>query len=519
MSQQLIKFREKGFTLISKACDRERAFTLRRTCKQNLVKVQRGFTLIEILVGVSVIGALAAIALISFTGPQKSAKDIKRKEDIKNYLVALELYYNQNDSYPVVSGTVPLSSICGQIGVDDCPDDPMPAQQYQYQTDSIGAQYAVWTALEDEPSYWAGCSSGVTGNASTLPTDGNCIVEAPGVAPPSPAQCSEGCTVTSECEIGLECSSGFCRNPSCFSDADCVCDALPPPSGPYHIAVVNPASDGAYVSSQDLTRFESVAWNENVGTSNGNGVTRVHFLITGPGSLTLVNRYENIVGYCAFGSDAPCDRWDGTASVSWSSAPAGLYTIESFAEYSDGGTSNTIQQTFTTSPPAGSSTITLNPAADAFVRKGDAINNNADKNYGTRTELEIDGTGSAIRDLSYLKFDLASLSGFSILDAKLRIRITNSSGNTQTIKHVDDNTWIESGSGGITFNNRPSPSGTINTFPGGSSGNWIEIDMTAAVDSKVGQTLSFLIDQTGTNGFDFNSRESSNDPELIITYQ
>jgi hypothetical protein len=47
-------------------------------------------------------------------------------------------------------------------------------------------------------------------------------------APPTPVSCNDTCTQNSDCETGLTCSSGSCRNPACTAETDCIC-ATPPP--------------------------------------------------------------------------------------------------------------------------------------------------------------------------------------------------------------------------------------------------------------------------------------------------
>ena len=49
-------------------------------------------------------------------------------------------------------------------------------------------------------------------------------------APPPPASCNNSCTQDADCETGLVCSSGSCRNSECTAETSCVCPA-PPPDG------------------------------------------------------------------------------------------------------------------------------------------------------------------------------------------------------------------------------------------------------------------------------------------------
>ncbi len=57
----------------------------------------QGFTLIELLVVISVIGLLAAVALISLTSARAKARDAKRKQDLRQIQAAVERYILDNN--------------------------------------------------------------------------------------------------------------------------------------------------------------------------------------------------------------------------------------------------------------------------------------------------------------------------------------------------------------------------------------------------------------------------------------
>lgn len=60
----------------------------------------KGFTLVELLVVISIIAILSTIGLTIYTGAQKSARISKRIRDLAAVQTALELYYNSNKAYP-----------------------------------------------------------------------------------------------------------------------------------------------------------------------------------------------------------------------------------------------------------------------------------------------------------------------------------------------------------------------------------------------------------------------------------
>lgn len=61
---------------------------------------KRGFTLIEIMVVIAIIGILASIVMAALGTAKGSARDGRRVSDIKNIQLALSLYYNDNGFYP-----------------------------------------------------------------------------------------------------------------------------------------------------------------------------------------------------------------------------------------------------------------------------------------------------------------------------------------------------------------------------------------------------------------------------------
>lgn len=60
-----------------------------------------GFTLVELLIVISIIAILTVIGLATYAGVQKNARDARRKDDLRAIKLALELYYQRNGQYPV----------------------------------------------------------------------------------------------------------------------------------------------------------------------------------------------------------------------------------------------------------------------------------------------------------------------------------------------------------------------------------------------------------------------------------
>ena len=61
---------------------------------------QKGFTIVELLIVIVVIGILAAITIVAYNGIQDRAKFSKIQTDLKSVQKLIELYKADNGSYP-----------------------------------------------------------------------------------------------------------------------------------------------------------------------------------------------------------------------------------------------------------------------------------------------------------------------------------------------------------------------------------------------------------------------------------
>jgi prepilin-type N-terminal cleavage/methylation domain-containing protein len=74
----------------------------------------KGFTLIELMVVIAVIGILTSTVLTSLDRSRIAARDVQRIEEGRQLVNALELYNNQNGQYPCGGGT--LNCAAGSAG-------------------------------------------------------------------------------------------------------------------------------------------------------------------------------------------------------------------------------------------------------------------------------------------------------------------------------------------------------------------------------------------------------------------
>jgi len=67
-------------------------------------KQQNGFTIVELLIVIVVIGILAAIVIVAYNGVQNRAKDASRASSVIALQKAIEMYNADNGYYPIVAG-------------------------------------------------------------------------------------------------------------------------------------------------------------------------------------------------------------------------------------------------------------------------------------------------------------------------------------------------------------------------------------------------------------------------------
>lgn len=117
---------------------------------------QRGFTLIELLVVIAIIGLLSTLAVVSLNNARMKSRDAVRVSDIKQIQTALELYYNDENSYPTaLTAGEPITN--GTITyMNAVPSNPEPQEDgdcsgdYAYASVDDGASYTLTYCLGGE---------------------------------------------------------------------------------------------------------------------------------------------------------------------------------------------------------------------------------------------------------------------------------------------------------------------------------------------------------------------------------
>lgn len=114
---------------------------------------RKGFTLIEMLIVVAIIGILASVVIVGLGPAQKRGRDARRASDLRGVQTALELIYNKTGAYPTnINSWAALQTALtgGGIGVSQIPNDPSaPTKEYMYASDANGTSYVLGATLDD----------------------------------------------------------------------------------------------------------------------------------------------------------------------------------------------------------------------------------------------------------------------------------------------------------------------------------------------------------------------------------
>ena len=130
---------------------------------------KKGFTLVELMIVVTVIAILATIGVISFTRVQAQSRDTRRKADVRALATALQAYYAEKSTYPALTADLEPTYI------PRVPTDPQNLAAYEYNVNGAAGTYAICATLE------TASSSATTWKISTLNAGGYSTNEDPTV--------------------------------------------------------------------------------------------------------------------------------------------------------------------------------------------------------------------------------------------------------------------------------------------------------------------------------------------------
>jgi len=144
------------------------------------IKISTGFTLVELLVVISIIGILATLLLANYSSTRERARDAQRKSDLRNIQTALRMFYNDFNRYPSSNSSGQIVG-CGNGGNAVCnwgetfsagitnavymnvlPRDPQSNRKYYYNYDPLTGEYTLSACLENKGDDKCGGSCSVS---------------------------------------------------------------------------------------------------------------------------------------------------------------------------------------------------------------------------------------------------------------------------------------------------------------------------------------------------------------------
>lgn len=177
------------------------------------VQKQKGFTIVELLIVIVVIGILAAITIVAYNGAQTRADTVARQSEMMAWKKAFEIYRASEGTWP--SGMAPNTFYClgegfpiGSGGVARCRD--YASSTYGYIESNNATAMSQLKKLVDIPNSPKKPIHGTVGPYARIYSDGSETVEITQVFISANNQCPGGTNqqfrnpVTLWCEIRIK---------------------------------------------------------------------------------------------------------------------------------------------------------------------------------------------------------------------------------------------------------------------------------------------------------------------------
>lgn len=117
---------------------------------------RQGFTLLELLIAITIIGILSTIGTLSYSTAQKKTRDMRRKDDMRLVQQGMEQYYGDNNSAYPATCTLTATYLPGGM-----PTDPKTGDAYAATTGWSACSittYCLCAGLETETNTTTDCA-------------------------------------------------------------------------------------------------------------------------------------------------------------------------------------------------------------------------------------------------------------------------------------------------------------------------------------------------------------------------
>lgn len=123
---------------------------------RNKHKPYDGFTIVELLIVIVIIGILAAISIVAYNGVQNNARESVVKSDLSNTMKQLGIYIAEHDEAPITA------DVLGTINIKPTRSAYMTSRNnFYYCANRTTKEYAIGAITKDNRHILAKSSSGI----------------------------------------------------------------------------------------------------------------------------------------------------------------------------------------------------------------------------------------------------------------------------------------------------------------------------------------------------------------------
>lgn len=111
------------------------------------IKNKKGFSLIELIVVITIIALISVAGMVSYSGTNKKSRDARRVSDLEKMRIALEMIRQVGTTYPAGASSLVTGGYMSVL-----PKDPKTDNDYVYAQSSGGYAYSIGASMEGPPS-------------------------------------------------------------------------------------------------------------------------------------------------------------------------------------------------------------------------------------------------------------------------------------------------------------------------------------------------------------------------------